>query len=106
MPRCVTLWLFCVTMHVEEYMRETFYDGAAWRRKRAAILRRDKYLCRRCARFGRHVPAVIVHHIVPYEERPDLGLRDDNLISLCAACHNAMHPERPVAWRSPPRGRG
>ena len=85
-------------------MREGFYDSTKWQRKRAAILRRDKYLCRRCARFGRHVPAVIVHHIVPYEERPELGLRDDNLISLCAACHNALHPDRPVGWRKPPRG--
>ena len=87
-------------------MRTGFYDSTKWQRKRAAILRRDKYLCRDCARYGRHVAATIVHHIVPYEERPELGLRDDNLISLCAACHNRRHPERPAGGARPPRGRG
>ena len=36
-------------------------------------------------------PATQVHHIVPYEVRPDLGLDEDNLEAICDSCHNAAH---------------
>ena len=42
-------------------LREGFYDSTKWQRKRAAILRRDKFLCRDCARYGRHVAAVVAY---------------------------------------------
>ena len=71
-----------------------FYKSRAWKRKRAAILRRDGYLCRDCRRYGRYTPATTVHHIQHYEDRPDLALVDSNLISLCARCHNERHPEK------------
>ena len=58
------------------------------------ILRRDGYMCRMCMRYGKRVPASTVHHIVPLDEDPSLGLKDSNLISLCAACHNKAHPEK------------
>ena len=38
--------------------------------------------------------AVVVHHIQPIEERPDLALTLSNLRSLCEACHNRRHPEK------------
>ena len=75
-------------------MRGSFYDSAAWAHKRAAILRRDRYLCRECARYGRRTPATVVHHILPVEQRPDLRLDLDNLVSLCDPCHNKRHPEK------------
>jgi 5-methylcytosine-specific restriction endonuclease McrA len=74
-----------------------FHRSARWRRKRAAILRRDKYLCVECKKYGRISEAVIVHHIKPVEEYPELGYISSNLESLCAACHNAKHPEKGVA---------
>ncbi len=73
---------------------ETFYDSKAWQRKRENILRRDKYLCQRCIRYGRRTEAQTVHHVQHLDERPDLALEDSNLISLCNACHNRMHPEK------------
>jgi len=69
----------------------TFYKTRKWERKRLAILRRDKYLCRECSRYGRTTPANTVHHIYPLEERPDLALVSENLISLCPKCHERMH---------------
>ena len=69
----------------------TFYKTRKWERKRLAILRRDKYLCRECRRYGKTTPANTVHHIYPLEQRPDLALVTDNLISLCPKCHERMH---------------
>lgn len=76
-----------------------FYKTKAWERKRARILRRDGYLCQNCKRYGRMRPATTVHHILHYEDRPDLALTDSNLISLCDACHNKSHPEKGGAHR-------
>ena len=68
-----------------------FYKTRKWERKRLAILRRDKYLCRECRRYGRTTPANTVHHIYPLGERPDLALVSENLVSLCPKCHERMH---------------
>ena len=71
-----------------------FYTSTAWKTKRAAILSRDGYMCRRCKRYGRLRQATTVHHIKHYDEYPELALDNDNLISLCDACHNYFHPEK------------
>lgn len=73
---------------------ETFYKSRAWQRKREAILRRDKYICQNCKRYGRNTEATTVHHIKHLEDAPELALANDNLVSLCAACHNKLHPEK------------
>lgn len=71
-----------------------FYRSGKWLHKRELILRRDGYLCQDCKRYGRITPAVTVHHIEHYDDRPDLALTPGNLVSLCAACHNRRHPEK------------
>ena len=76
-----------------------FYTSAAWLRKKEKILRRDKYLCIDCKRFGKKTPAELVHHIQPYEEFPELALDEKNLVSLCGACHSKRHPEKGKAPR-------
>lgn len=70
------------------------YKEKKWRKKRAAILRRDKYLCQECKKYGRQREAVTVHHIKHADTHPELVYNDDNLVSLCGACHNKMHPEK------------
>lgn len=77
------------------------YDCARWKHKRAAILRRDGYMCRNCRRYGRLTEATEVHHIKHVDEYPELAYVDDNLISLCHACHNAQHPEKAAALKHP-----
>lgn len=67
------------------------YETTRWKKKRAKILRRDKYLCQISKRYGRMVQADTVHHIFPVEEYPEYMYCDWNLISLCHAQHNAMH---------------
>ncbi len=73
---------------------KTFYDSAAWKRTRERTLRRDKYMCVECRRYGRMREAVDVHHIKHLEDAPELALDPRNLISLCRACHNRQHPEK------------
>lgn len=67
------------------------YKTKRWQKKREAILTRDKYLCQESKRYGRHVQATTVHHIYPVEYYPEVAFASWNLISLCAAEHNAMH---------------
>lgn len=75
------------------------YNDPKWIRKRKTILRRDGYMCRECQRYGRHREAKEVHHIKHVDEFPEMAFVDSNLISLCHACHNKMHPEKARAMR-------
>lgn len=70
------------------------YTSKRWEQKRAHILRRDGYRCVECRRYGRSRPAVVVHHIKHADEFPELAFQDENLVSLCQACHNKAHPEK------------
>ena len=67
------------------------YRARRWKRKRNFILKRDRFRCRECARYGLAVDATIVHHAWPVEDFPELAWEDWNLVSLCSGCHNAMH---------------
>lgn len=55
------------------------------------MLRRDNYLCQESLRYGRHIEATTVHHIMPAETFPEYQWEPWNLVSLCTAEHNAMH---------------
>lgn len=68
-----------------------FYHSKDWKKAREQALVRDNYLCQHCLKKKRFTRATIVHHIVEVKE--DWGKRFDidNLISLCAACHNRVH---------------
>lgn len=68
-----------------------FHKQPKWIRKRKVILRRDEYMCRHCRRYGKTTQATMVHHIYPVEDYPQLGLVNENLISLCNGCHEKMH---------------
>lgn len=70
------------------------HKSMRWRKKQEQILRRDKYLCQDCKRYGRRVDATEVHHIKHVDEYPELAFESSNLVSLCASCHNKRHPEK------------
>ena len=70
------------------------YHSPRWKRKRAAILRRDGYLCQECKRYGKRRQATTVHHIRHADEYPELAYTDSNLVSLCSTCHQKAHPEK------------
>ena len=67
------------------------YGSQRWKDKRARILRRDKYLCQISKRYGKLVPANLVHHIFPAEDFPEYEWCDWNLISISLAEHNKLH---------------
>ena len=67
--------------------KQGFYHRPAWRRIRQQALHRDHYLCQECLRQKKIVPATEVHHVLPLEDFPELGLELSNLTSLCWYCH-------------------
>ena len=82
----------------DKYIRsqeaKKFYSSTAWRRARVKILSRDDHLCQECLREDRLTPANVVHHIKELEDYPELALTEENLESICYACHNKEHPEK------------
>jgi len=64
------------------------YD-ARWQRLRAVYLASHP-ICESCVKESRVVPAVLVHHIVPIKEG-GARLYQSNCMSLCNACHEAIH---------------
>ena len=48
-------------------------------------------MCQLSRRYGRRVPAEVVHHIYPADEYPEYAFCLWNLISLSRAMHNTLH---------------
>jgi predicted restriction endonuclease len=67
----------------EEIRRSTEYKQ--WR---SAVFERDNYTCQRCGSRGVKINA---HHIKPFATFPELRTDVDNGITLCTACHKAVH---------------
>lgn len=67
------------------------YKDTRWIKKRIRILKRDKYECRECRRYGKTTEATIVHHVKPADVYPELWLDSKNLYSCCSKCHNTFH---------------
>jgi 5-methylcytosine-specific restriction enzyme A len=72
----------------------SFYSSKRWNRARKKVLARDNYLCQRCYKKGLLTPAEVVHHIDHLRKAPGKVLDESNLISVCSACHNKVHPEK------------
>lgn len=117
-------------MVTEEWIRELiktnelwkFYKTKEWIRLKKAILKEHHYECAECRKHGIITRYDIdkdgnkklistVHHVCHVKQRPDLALSRTykdyvtgeelpNLIPVCKACHNYLHPEklkRPVS---------
>ncbi len=54
-------------------------------------MRRDGYTCQISKRYGKRVPAEVVHHIYPVDEYPEYAYCLWNLISLSRSAHNKLH---------------
>lgn len=71
-----------------------FYASPAWRHTRDFVLKRDAGLCVRCGALG-----VIVHHITELTPKniddPAITLNEENLVTLCRACHAIAHGVAP-----------
>lgn len=67
------------------------YGSSKWKKKRAHILRLDKYKDRIAQRYGKTIEATTVHHIYPVDDYPEYAWDDWNLISISTATHNKLH---------------
>ncbi len=76
------------------WSKQSFYKSRAWELCRAKVLTRDNHLCQECMKVKRLTPASTVHHIIHLLDDWSKRLDEDNLISVCAACHNRLHPEK------------
>lgn len=75
-------------------MNDKLYKSKRWEIMRDRIMRRDKYMCQYYKRFGRHVPATMVHHIFPVEDYPQYAMEPWNLIALSNEAHQKMHDRK------------
>ena len=81
--------------HYDIYLRDQksklFYKSRAWQAARQRVLTRYNYLCQDCLRENRITQADTVHHRVEISKVWSKRLDMDNLVSLCASCHNRRH---------------
>ena len=75
----------------EQKKADPFYNTERWKHLRRCILQRDNYMCQDSKRYGKMVPAEMVHHIFPREIFPEYQWEEWNLISLSNKAHDAMH---------------
>ena len=82
----------CLLDTLRESRRTMFdYKSAKWERIKSFVLRRDGYKCQLSKRYGKNIPAEVVHHIYPFEEYPEYAYCTWNLIALSRAAHNRLH---------------
>ncbi len=68
-----------------------FYHTKRWERVRAAVLRRDGYVCQVSKRYGRRVAADTVHHVFPRDVFPQFEWDGWNLVSVAREVHEQLH---------------
>ena len=92
-----------------------FYKTREWRRLKGAVLRESHYECAECRRLGKITRYDVgedgqkrilstVHHVMHVRDHPELALSRQypggdgrmhaNLLPVCKACHNKLHPEK------------
>lgn len=66
---------------------DRWYKTAIWKEKRERQLKREP-LCRECLSKEIYTKATDVDHIIPHKGNWNLFIGEDNLESLCHACHS------------------
>ena len=79
--------------HRGHLVSSEFLKSVAWQQKREKILKRDGYQCQVAKRYGKKIPAKIVHHIFPRSEHPEWSLCDWNLISVSPKGHSLLETD-------------
>lgn len=103
---------------IEELIREgqlwKFYKSKSWIELKEEVLKENHYECAECRRLGKITRYDVdedgnkklistVHHVQFVRKHPALALSKTynfggktyrNLIPVCKACHNKLHPEK------------
>lgn len=105
------------SIKLEKWIRELidknelwrFYKSKYWAGNRNMeglkneVLKEQHYECQECLKEGKIIRADTVHHVQFVRKHPRLALSKyytyqgkeyRNLIAVCAACHNKLHPEK------------
>ena len=72
-------------------MKKFEYFDKKWKYLAEKAMRRYGYTCQISKRYGKRVPAEVVHHIYPVDEYPEYAYCLWNLISLSRSAHNKLH---------------
>ena len=72
-------------------MKKFDYKSKKWKHLSTIVMRRDGYMCQLSKRYGKGIPAELVHHIYPVDEYPEYAYCLWNLISLSRSMHNTLH---------------
>lgn len=73
----------------EESYITRFRSSRAWQKQREYIRNRDKQLCQLCLQNGKYTFSRLqVHHIETIKRAWTKRLDENNLVTLCPACHN------------------
>ena len=103
-----------------------FYKSPEWIKLKRRILKENHFECAECKKLGivtrwdvdqhgvKHMLST-VHHIMHVRDHPELAMartyrgRDGkdhiNLVPVCKACHNRLHPEKVAARNSTQEGK-
>lgn len=79
--------------HRQDTEYQAFYHSTAWRKVRAKVLARDRYICVECYKQGVITMANTVHHIIEIKDDWGKRLELDNLSSVCSSCHQLIHKD-------------
>ncbi|MFR5470481.1 HNH endonuclease [Intestinibacter bartlettii] len=80
-----------------------FYKSKEWRHLKDEVLKEQHFECQICKQQGIITKADTVHHNQFVTKHPSLALskfyyykgkKYRNLIGVCKACHNKLHPEK------------
>ena len=80
-----------------------FYKSIEFRHLKEEVLIEQHYECQECKKKGIITKANTVHHVQFVRKHPELALSKyytykgkqyKNLIAVCPACHNKLHPEK------------
>lgn len=90
-----------------------FYKSREWSGRsgfvglKQEVLREQHNECQLCKERGIITKADTVHHVMHVRDHPELalskwyvderGVSHRNLLSVCKACHNELHPEKSAA---------
>ena len=116
-------------MSTEQWIRELiekdelwrFYKSKEWVKLKESVLKAEHYECAECRKLGKVTRyddgrlLSTVHHVMHVRDHPELALcrwyRDPesgelrkNLIPVCKACHNRLHPEKRRRGHKKPEG--
>lgn len=72
-------------------VQEKRYYTRKWEHLAKSVMRRDGYQCQLAKRYGKTIPAELVHHVFPADEFPEYFWEPWNLVALSRAQHNKVH---------------